>query len=64
MNVEGDDGFGLRIKAGPQLSEAVGKARPRHRLAGLLVHDHDIHLRSIHEQAEGAAVEERAGMKR
>jgi hypothetical protein len=48
-----------------ELSQAVGKARPRDRLAGLLVHDHDIHLRLIDlNKVDGEAVEERAGMKR
>jgi hypothetical protein len=49
VDVEGDDGFGIRVEADPDAepSQAVGKARPRDRLAGLLVHDHDIHLRLI-----------------
>jgi hypothetical protein len=49
VDVGGDDGFGVRVEADADTEpwQAVGKARPRDRLVGLLVHDHDIHLRLI-----------------
>jgi len=49
VDVDGDDGFGVCVEANPDAEplQAVGKARPRDKLTGLLVHDHDIHLRLI-----------------
>jgi hypothetical protein len=58
-DVAGDHGFGVGIEADP--SHAVGKARPCDKLSGLLVHNHDTHLRVIDlERSRGEAVDERA----
>ena len=48
-DVGGGHGFGVRVEADQDAdpSQAVGKARPYDKLSGLLVHDHDTHLRVI-----------------
>ena len=48
-DVGGGHGFGVRVEADQDAdpSQAVGKARPYDKMSGLLVHDHDTHLRVI-----------------